>query len=157
MSLALSFEKKRVSTILPFAVIAGLAIILGGVLSAVVALHPTRHPVWASAYLVLVVGVAQFLLAFGQSQLAAKPTNVVLITIEWIVWNFGNAIVIYGTFVYSTALVIVGSILMAISLALFAYGTRHARDRILGYLYRVFLVFVLLSSLVGIAISMSSL
>lgn len=138
---------------LPFAALGGAAIIAGGLVAAAVAHHPTQHLVWMSAYLVLIVGVAQCVFGVGQALLSQRASSRALVWIEWIVFNLGNAGVITGTLLGRFSLVLAGTLLFAASIALFLTGT-HGSWRA-GWLagYRLLLGLILASSLVGLALS----
>ncbi|TAN04811.1 MAG: hypothetical protein EPN36_07145 [Rhodanobacteraceae bacterium] len=144
----------------PFVVCGGAAVIAGGLLAAVVGLPgtatanlPLQHLAWASAYLVLVVGVAQFVFGLGQAWLSARVPSAGWIVTEWCVFNLGNAGVIAGTLLGSFELVLAGTALFAAGIALFLLGTRGALR--LGWLagYRILLGLMFLSSLVGLVLS----
>ena len=131
------------------------AIIAGGLVAAVVAHHPAEHPVWTSAYLVLIVGVAQIVFGTGQAWLSERLPSTGWIAGEWIVFNLGNAGVIAGTLAGSFGLVAGGTLLFALGIALFLLGARGARG---GWLlgYRVLLGLIFLSSLAGLALSLQA-
>ncbi|MGH8182271.1 MAG: hypothetical protein ACREPH_01260 [Rhodanobacteraceae bacterium] len=145
----------------PFVLLGGTAIIAGGLLAAVVGLPgaaatanlPLRHLAWASAYLVLIVGVAQIVFGAGQAWLPARVPAAGWVAGEWIVFNLGNAGVIAGTLFGSFALVCVGTLLFAAGIALFLLGARGARRG--GWLvgFRVLLGLIFVSSLIGLALS----
>lgn len=128
------------------------AIIGGGLVSAAVAHAPAQQMVWMSAYLVLIVGVAQIVFGAGQASLAVRQPNAGWVATEWLVFNLGNAGVIVGTLVGSFVLVLAGTALFAAGIALFLIGTRGA---IRGWLagYRILLGLIFLSSLVGLGLA----
>lgn len=78
-----------------FFVLSVLAIVAGGILSAFSARRPTRLTAWASAYLVLVVGVIQAGLAAAWYGLK-QPGSAVGV-LAFILYNLGNAAVLSGT------------------------------------------------------------
>ncbi len=130
------------------------AIIAGGLVAAAVARHPAEHPVWASAYLVLIVGLAQIVFGAGQGWLSERLPSRGWIVGEWTVFNLGNAGVIAGTLLGSFEAVLAGTALFAAGIALFLLGTRGRvwRGWLLGY--RILLGLVLLSSLAGLGLSL---
>lgn len=131
----------------------GAAAIIGGGLVAAAVIHaPVPRLVWMSAYLVLIVGVAQIVFGAGQASLASRQPNPGWVAAEWIVFNLGNAGVIGGTLAGTFALVLAGTALFAAGIALFLVGTRGA---IRGWLagYRILLGLIFLSSLVGLGLS----
>ena len=129
------------------------AIIAGGLVAAAVAHHPAEHPVWTSAYLVLIVGVAQIVFGAGQAWLSERLPSRGWIAGEWVVFNLGNAGVIAGTVLGSFTMVMAGTALFAAGIAAFLLGTRGPMR---GWLpgYRILLGLVFLSSLAGLALSM---
>ena len=137
----------------PFVVTGVAAVIAGGLVAAAVAHHPAEHPVWMSAYLVLIVGVAQIIFGAGQAWLPERLPSMGWVASEWVVFNLGNAGVIVGTMCERFALVPTGSALFAFGVALFLLGTRGGARR--GWLiaYRVALGVVFVSSLVGLALA----
>lgn len=137
----------------PFAWMGIAAIIVGGLVAAVVAHRPVQQLVWMSAYLVLIVGVAQIVLGAGQAWLSERAPSLGWVAGEWVVFNLGNASVIAGTLAGSFGLVAAGTTLFALGIALFLLGTRGTGGSWqLGY--RVLLGLVFLSSLVGLVLSL---
>src|SRR5690625_2512550 len=58
-----------------FVVTGIVGVVAGGGLAAGTASDPTEFPVWASAYLALVVGVVQIALGLGAGALAVRPVG----------------------------------------------------------------------------------
>ncbi|MDE2496539.1 MAG: hypothetical protein KGK35_01820 [Xanthomonadaceae bacterium] len=141
----------------PFAALGAGAIIAGGLVAAAVAHHPAEHPVWMSAYLVLVVGVAQIVFGVGQAWLSGDVPGPRWSAAEWIVFNLGNLGVIIGTLCEQFALVLVGTVLFALAIALFLLATRARGGSRRGWLmaYRIVLGLVFASSLVGLALAVA--
>jgi len=138
----------------PFAWLGVAAIIAGGLVAAAVAHRPVQQLVWMSAYLVLIVGVAQIVFGAGQAWLSDHVPSPGWVAVEWLVLNLGNAGVIAGTLGGSFGLVAAGTVLFALGIALFLSGTRGAGRA--GWLlgYRILLGLVFLSSLVGLGLSL---
>ncbi|MGH8279001.1 MAG: hypothetical protein ACRETQ_05495 [Gammaproteobacteria bacterium] len=137
----------------PFLITGGLAIIVGGLVAAAVAHQPTQHLVWMAAYLVLIVGVAQMVFGGGQAWLSADTLRPAWRASEWIIYNLGNAGVIAGTLADLPSLVVVGTVLFIIGVALFLVHTR-ARTHIRWLIgYRILLGLVFLTSLVGLVLT----
>lgn len=138
----------------PFAALGGAAILAGGLVAAAVARHPAEHPVWASAYLVLVAGAAQIVFGGGQAWLSERLPSTGWIAGEWIVFNLGNAGVIAGTVLGSFRTVLAGTVLFAAGIVAFLLGTRGPVRS--GWLaaYRILLGLIFLSSLAGLALSL---
>lgn len=129
------------------------AIIAGGLIAAAVAHRPAEHPVWTSAYLVLIVGVAQIVFGAGQAWLPERLPSMGWIASEWIVFNLGNAGVVAGTVFRSFPMVLAGTALFAAGIAAFLLGTRGPRSAwLLGY--RLVLGLIFLSSLAGLALTL---
>lgn len=145
--------KSRGRAALPFAALGGAAIIAGGLVAAAVARHPAQQLVWMSAYLVLIVGVAQCVFGVGQALLSQRAPAAALVWIEWVVFNLGNAGVIAGTLSGWFALVFAGTVLFVAGIALFLARTRGGRRRRWLVGYRVLLGLIFASSLVGLALS----
>lgn len=108
--------------LLPF-LYAGVACIVGGgLLAAASAYASTEKTAWATAYLVLVGGVAQVALGAAVTWLrpGARPRW------GWIAfaaWNLGNAGVLAGQLAAVVALTDVGSALLVVALALVLAST----------------------------------
>lgn len=137
----------------PFMVIAALAVVGGGLVSAELAHAPTRHAMWLVAYLVLVVGVVQFGLGVGQSWLARALPSTALLVGECGLFNAGNVLVMAGTLAGHVTWVSVGALLLIAALALFFFGVRRASVRPLLHMYRVMLLLVGASALVGLLLA----
>lgn len=136
-----------------FVVTGMVAVVGGGMLAAGVAHNPLQYWVWMSAYLVLIVGVAQVVFGAGQAWLSGRLPSMGWVAGEWFVFNLGNAGVIAGAVLARFELVLAGTALFAIAIALFLGGTHSGRRT--GWLtgYRVVLGLVFASSLVGLVIS----
>lgn len=139
--------------IIPFAIIAGLAITTGGLIAAIVAHAPTQPMVWLVAYLVLVAGVAQLAFGAGQAFLAEKTPSIGWVGLECVLFNIGNASVIAGTLLDQFRVVAVGGVLVIAALALFLYGVHGARRRVLLHAYRALLVILFVGAVVGVSLS----
>lgn len=129
------------------------AIIAGGLVAAAVAHRPTEPLVWMSAYLVLVVGVAQWVFGLGQAWLSADAPKTAWLASEWIIFNLGNTGVIAGTLADLPSLVVAGTVLFIVAIALFLVSTRgNAHPRWLAG-YRVLLGLIFLTSLTGLVLA----
>lgn len=142
--------KARVALI-PFLTIGTAAIIFGGLFSAATARAANYHSAWFVAYLVLVVGVAQVALGLGQWWLASKPLSVALLVGELVIFNLGNAGVILGTVLASPLWVNLGSALLVLVLAGFAWAVLSPRRRG-GALWAYWVLVVLLLASVGVGL-----
>lgn len=72
------------------------AIIEGGLLAAFSSSQPSTLTMWASAYLVLVVGILQVFIGFALNKLVRRDVRQPLV---WgvVLFNLGNILVIYST------------------------------------------------------------
>jgi len=139
----------------PFAWLGVAAIIAGGLVAAAVAHRPMQPVVWMSAYLVLIVGVAQIVFGAGQAWLSERPPSNYWIAGEWIALNLGNGGVIAGTLLGSFGMILTGTALFATGIGLLLLGTRGpVRGWLIGY--RILLGLVFASSLVGLALSVTN-
>jgi hypothetical protein len=73
-----------------------LAILAGGLLAAFSAKKPTRQASWASAYLVLIVGLAQAIIGVILYAVNAHVAAY-MIVFAFVTFNLGNAGVVIGT------------------------------------------------------------
>lgn len=144
----------RWRTAAPFMLVAALAVVVGGAVSAALAHQPTRQIMWLVAYLVLVAGVAQWLLGVGQSWLAQVPPNFVWVVVECVLFNVANLLVMAGTLMAHPTWVNVGAVLLVLALALFLFGVRHAPPSRWVYAYRVILLLLGASAGVGVLLTM---
>lgn len=128
-------------------------IVAGGLVAAIAATDPSENGIWASAYLVLVGGVAQIALGLGQAWLAAHPPAPGAVAAELAIYNLGNAAVIGGTLADRTWLVDIGGVLLVIALAVYLWTTRRARGGWVLLAYRVLIAFVLVSIPVGLVLA----
>lgn len=114
----------------PFALAGAASVIAGGLLAAAVAAPaPTRHGVWAAAYLVLVSGVGQIVLGIGQALLASTPPTARVVTVTAALFNIANIAILLGIVTDRVVVFDVGSVLLLIVLVLFLNGVRHATRR----------------------------
>jgi hypothetical protein len=127
-------------------------VVAGGIVAAIAAANPSENGIWASAYLVLVGGVAQIALGLGQSWLAARPPAPVAVAAEVAIYNLGNAAVIGGTLADRTWLVDVGGVLLVVALAMYLWATRRARGGWVLLAYRLLVALVLVSIPVGLVL-----
>ncbi|MGB7981002.1 MAG: hypothetical protein WCF36_09450 [Candidatus Nanopelagicales bacterium] len=144
----------------PWLALGVASIFAGGLLAAVVAHDPTEKAVWASAYLVLVAGLAQVALALARALLAPRPPQTGVLARDFLVLALGNAGVVIGTLTDALWLVDVGGILLVVALGLTVWGTRggtglttEARPTWLAGLlwpYRLLVVILLVSIPIGL-------
>lgn len=137
-----------------FAATGAVAIIVAGALSAALAHAPTRAAMWLTAYLVLVVGVAQLALGVGQARLALRPPPAMLLGSQWLLFNGANALVVGGRLMARADAVVAGTVLLALALGLFLRGVRGAGGDWLLWVYRLLVALLACSALVGVGLSL---
>lgn len=139
----------------PFAIIAAVSIVAAGFISAITAFSPSYMASWMVAYLVLVVGVAQLMLGFGQAYLAEKAPSRSLLIAEIVLFNVANIATIAGTLMSMLVVVYFGAALMIVSLGLFLWGVRMANRKHLWLLYgfRSIILILLISAPIGLVIA----
>lgn len=142
----------RANAAMPFLIVGALAIVGGGTVAAAMAHAPSRKLMWAVAYLVLVVGVMQAVLGIGQALLVICETAASIRALECVMFNLGNAGVIVGTLLSFWPLVLAGTLLFALALAIFLQATRCAKAGWLIRAYRVLIVCIGGSAIVGLVL-----
>ncbi len=125
--------------------------VAGGLLAAVSRPLDIGLGPWASAFLVLVGGMAPIGLMVGQSLLATAPVPARLRRGEITSWYAGVAATLVGSFVAGPAVTTLGAVLLAVALALFLAGTRsQGRERRFWRgIYRALVVVVLAGAPIG--------
>lgn len=147
----------RLHAIRWFAIAATVATVAGGLVAAAAAHAPTQPLVWMVAFLVLVTGVAQLVLALGQALLPEHVPSSAWRAGEWWAFNLGNLGVIAGTLAERPLLVALGTALFIASLVAFYVGVRDGKASWLLHAFRVVLVVVSAGACVGLALSLSGL
>lgn len=139
----------------PFAVAGCGAIVAGGVLaSAIAAPAPTRHGVWAVAYLVLVLGVGQLVIGAGQALLAAEPPTPGWAAISAAGFNVSGAAIVLGVVTDRVVVFDLGSALLLIVLAGALYRVRRSAQHGWAlWAYRVFITALVVSIPIGMLIT----
>ncbi|WP_349897465.1 hypothetical protein [Parafrigoribacterium soli] len=131
-----------------------VAIIGGGLLSAVTASVTNRQLAWLVAYLVLVVGIAQIGLGAGQAWLARRSPAASTMWGQFVLFLLGNAGVAIGTMLAIPVLVDVGGALLVAALALFlAAVVRSSRGGWLRWLYLALVATLLVSIPIGLLLA----
>jgi len=136
----------------------GAAIVAGGLVGAATAPSPSEKGSWAAAYLVLVAGVAQIGLGFGQAALSTATLSTRILGTETIGWNAANAAVIAGTLANVDSLVDTGGILLVATLATFATRVRGGEAAFGGrrwpaYVFRGLVVVLMISIPIGLVLA----
>ena len=138
----------------PFVVLGLVAVVAGGLYSALAASTPTRQGAWLVAYLVLVVGVAQVGLGAGQAWLAERRLGAGFLAAEFAAFALGNLGVATGTMLSLPALVDVGGVLLVVSLVLFLRGVWGSRrGGWLRWLYAALVAILLVSIPIGLVLA----
>lgn len=139
----------------PFALAGAVAVAAGGIVAAAIAAPtPTRHGVWAVAYLVLVMGIAQFALGAGQALLAQTTPDSRQTLATAALFNAANLAVIAGVITDRTIILTTGSLLLFVALGLSLYGVRRSDRR--GWplhLYRLVITVLAVSIPIGLLIN----
>ncbi|WP_338751511.1 hypothetical protein [Janibacter alittae] len=128
----------------------GVAVVLGGLVAAVTGPLGWAKGSWAAAYLVLVLGVAQY--SMGRLRPAgprpARPGWVQLGA-----WNLGSLMVLGGTLASTPLLVDLGSVLLVVALGLALLTPVPAGRAPVALLYRALLLVLAVSIPVGVVLS----
>ncbi|MBS9534044.1 hypothetical protein KIH27_10655 [Mycobacterium sp. M1] len=137
----------------PFAVAGVAAVLIGGVLaSAIAAPAPTRHGVWAVAFLVLVLGAGQLALGAGEVLLAARAPRTGLPAA--VAFNVAGIAILLGVVTDHVLVFDAGSLLLLVTLALLLYDVRDSTRR--GWwlrLYRLLIVVLIVSIPIGMGLT----
>lgn len=143
-------------TTIIFAALSAFVIVIGGLISAFTARRPTRIASWASAYLVLAVGIIQLGIVSAWHGLGQPE-----VTAAWsalLIYNLGNLSVIVGTLLKKRArrspqLVNLGGLLIALAMLLLLTTVRNAKLSwtLIGFLALV--VVILVSMPIGLILS----
>ncbi|MEO6761234.1 MAG: hypothetical protein ABI220_02540 [Candidatus Saccharimonadales bacterium] len=136
-----------------------LAILAGGFLAAFSAHNPSEFTSWASAYLVLVVGILQIGFGLGLYLLTVKP-NQLMPVLAFAAYNLGNIGVILGTGLKNSSpdiswLIDASGGLLAVAMVLLVssvHGAKHSWQR--SIFYAIILV-IFISMPIGLILSQS--
>lgn len=139
----------------PFVWMGVAGAVAGGVLAAATAYSPTFHASWATAYLVLVVGVAQVGLGVGQAFMAEQVPSAAIVTSEFLLFNLGNAAVLVGAILDTNWLTDVGGLLLLppLVMMLLSVRRRSAGPRVAVVAYRTLMVVLLVSIPTGLVLA----
>jgi len=146
---------------LVFALIGTVSVVVGGLIAAVSRPLDWSYGSWVSAYLVLVTGVAQFVLGVGQDHLTERLTDHLserplrrrTIWTEIAGLNIGSAAVISGTLMSRPWIVDVGGLLIFIALVQALLAVRGVPSGVLAVLYRLIIGIVIVSIPVGLVLA----
>jgi len=134
-----------------------LAIIAGGLLAGFSAKHPTTFPVWASAYLVLVVGVLQVGFGRGLQRLASGASQTAALW-AFAVYNIGNLLVILGTALKyagtpTPSIIAGGGTLLVVAMLLLCYAIRNAEKSRIRTGFYIIVAIVIVSMPIGLVLA----
>lgn len=136
---------------LVFVAVAAFMVIAGGVVAAVNGAAHFANGSWLAAYLVLVGGVAQFVLGLGCLLLPEANYSTDLRRAQLVLWNVGTLAVAGGVIGNVFGVVLAGSVVTAAGLVCFAAASGPLRDpgrrRVL--VYRVLIGLLVISVLIG--------
>lgn len=131
-----------------------LAILASGFLMAFSAKKPSRLISWASAYLVLIVGLAQALIGIILYAINKDPA-VLLVVLAFVTYNLGNAAVLVGTIFKKQYkwLVDISGIFLVVSMVSLAFLADHATLSWQLVCLYVIIVTILVTMPVGLTLS----
>jgi hypothetical protein len=138
----------------PFKVLGALAIIAAGLIAAAIAYHPTKPIVWMVAYLVLVVGVVQYVLGAAQASLSARELPPAMIWGQWVLLNLGHAGVIAGTLATSLTLLLGGTVLYDLAMIWMGLSVRNGKSGLVRIGYWLLVLAMLGSSFTGVMLTL---
>lgn len=152
-------SKDSSSYFIQFVAIGMVAVIAGGTLSAFTAKQPTTFAMWASAYLVLVMGVVQAGFGVMLARMVREVSRKLLYA-ALVLFNVGSLGVIassamkYGLLPGNRVLVIsIGSALLLAGLAIFGYLARSAEQSKVKLLFYITLVGIAICVPIGILLA----
>jgi len=137
----------------PFKVLGALAIIAAGLIAAAIAYHPTKPIVWMVAYLVLVVGIVQYVLGAAQASLSARELPPAMIWGQWVLLNLGHAGVIAGTLATSLTLLLGGTVLYDLAMVWMGLSVRNGKSGLVRIGYWLLVLAMLGSSFTGVILT----
>ena len=135
-----------------FAIGAAL-VVVGGLVAAVASPLALAKGSWLAAYLVLVCGVAQCVLAYEGGSSTPTDAAAARLRLSLVGWNAGNALVIVGVLAAMPIVVDVGGLLLLAVLITALVATRHRAASARLVLYRVALVLVIVSIPIGLILA----
>ena len=152
--------KKYISWRLPvawFGMIGLAAIIGGGMLSAFMAKQPSTVAMWTSAYMVLVVGLAQIGCGVYLALLGQLNSRRVAMWFAFSLYNLGNIGVVVGTIHKTESLgrifVDSGTVVLAAALICMVLSVRGSRRSRLLISFYVLVAILLVSACIGLWLS----
>lgn len=155
MSEAAPWPVQALRRALPFFVAAAVAVTAGGVLAAATASVTTQKLAWATAYVVLVGGVAQAGLGAGMGWLAQRA-GMRMAWIGFVLFNAGNIGVLAGQLAGIIALTFAGGALLVAALVVIVVATRGGgrRHPVLLWGFRAIVVILAVSIPIGLLLAL---
>lgn len=133
--------------------IGGASVIAGGFVAALTEPLQLAKGSWAAAYLVLVMGVAQIILAEQRRLLLPDHREPRTDLAVLLIWTFGNFGVLIGSLQNSPITVDIGGVALALAVVGALWRTRGAKAVLLAWAFRLVLLVVLLSIPVGLVLA----
>lgn len=134
-------------------------VVAGGLVAAVTGPFDWTKGSWAAAYLVLVVGVAQYVMGGMRARHTGHGQAPALGWVQVGTWNLGSALVIGATLAGRPLLVDAGSVLLVVALVIALHATRTGPSAptgpptLIAWGYRAMLLVLAVSIPVGMLLS----
>ncbi|HEY6800038.1 MAG TPA: hypothetical protein VI121_05300 [Agromyces sp.] len=128
-------------------------VVAGGLVAAVTSPLALAKGSWLAAYLVLVCGVAQCMLASQRPTGTSMDAATGRLRLMLVGWNAGNALVIVGVLTAIPIVVDVGGVVLLAVLVTSLVETRHAAASARIVLLRVALVLLIASIPIGLVLA----
>jgi hypothetical protein len=146
--------RQAVHRALPFLAAGVVWIIAGGLLAAATAYVTTQKTAWATAFIVLVGGIAQAGLGVAMGWLAQRA-RVRTAWIAFALFNLGSVGVLAGQLTAVIALTFAGGVLLVAALAVIVAATRHGSPvhPILVWSFRALVILLAVSIPVGLLLA----
>jgi hypothetical protein len=129
------------------------SIVCGGLIAAVTSPLDLSKGSWLAAYLVLISGLAQVLLAQQSRILRAQQPQTRSAALVLVAWVLGNFSVVAGSLMRVPLIVDFGGLLLMAALISALLGTQHATRRALAWLLRLSYAAVFISIPVGLVLA----
>jgi hypothetical protein len=146
-------ESARVSARVTGLTVGAACIIGGGLVAAVPDPLDLAKGSWLAAYLVLVAGVAQVVLAAQDDMLRPGNSDERRQWVTLALWVAGNGAVVVGTLLRQPFVVDAGGVALLVALVLAWLRTRGSRARPLAWAFRAVFAVVIVSVPVGLVLA----
>jgi hypothetical protein len=137
----------------PLVVSGVVAVVLGGMVSAVSGPLGWERGSWASAFLVLVTGVSQVALGASRRVLGSAALSGRVERRRAVLWNVGSVAVLVGTVRLGPVVVTAGGALLLVGIVAFTDDVRTARRQPARWAYTALLAVLGMSVPIGVALS----